>query len=371
MSFLEKLWYYCPKPVKRGAHYFGMARRSSRLVITIASLSALVILVGVLTSLSVGRPGTIAETLTTKQVQWEFEKPSFSPDRALWVASSDEVLVRNSFENDKINVTFIVCPLGFILTDPVYDGSSDVALNANLTATVVGGYLENVRLTFNESHASSQVQLLGLLFYGPHAPVHATLSNLTVTDAACLGFRETLLAGNVKAYVNAADVNSSLEVMIDTGPTDWVLKAPANVSEQLDVSAEVTYFNGTDHVSVLLPTVLRMIPDAGNTFEEAQAITVGNYSGAVSNYWDPVDCYKIWLNKGQKVTISTAVCRLGANVSLLDPVGKMMGSVQSTWSLDPKVLNKIEWTVDSEGYSNIQVSATDDQGIYRLNIAAT
>ena len=316
-------------------------------------------------------PTLVTATSTSQQAKWEFEKPSFSPDRALWVASSDEVLVRNSYEDDKINVTFIVCPLGFVLTDELHDYSSEVVLNANLTASVTGGYLENVRLTFNESYASSQVQLLGLLFYGPHAPVHATLNNLTVTDAACLGFHETLLKGDAKAYVTAVDANSSREVMIDTGPTDWVLKAPVNVSEQLDVSAEVTYFNGTNHVSVMLPTVLRMISDAGSTFEDARTIIAGSYTGAVSNYWDPVDCYKIWLNKGQKVTISTAVCRLGANVSLLDPFGKLMGSVQSTWSLEPKVLDNIEWTAESEGYWYIQVSATEDQGLYRLSVGLT
>ena len=370
MSIIEKLWYYCPKPVKRGAHYFGMARHSSRLIITLASLSVVVILIGAFTSLSLGGPATIAQTLTTKQVQWEFEKPSFSPDRALWLDSPDEVLVRNSYETDKINVTSVVCPLGFLFTDPFYGGSS-VALNVNLTASVAGGYLENVRLTFNESYASSEVRLLALVAYGAHVPGHATVGNLTVTDAACLGFRETLLNGDTKAYVNAADVNSSREVMIDTGVTDWVLMAPANVSEQLEVSAQVTYFSGTDHVSVVLPTVLSMIPDAGNTLEDARAITAGSYAGTVSINWDPVDCYKIWLNKGQNVTISTVVCRLGANVSLLDPGGKSMGSVQSTWSLEPEVLDRIGWTVESEGYWYIQVSTTDDQGLYRLSVSVT
>lgn len=317
-----------------------------------------------------GDPTLVAATSTSQQVQWEFERPSFSPDRALWLVSPHEVLERNSYENDKVNVTFIVSPLGFILTDPVYDGSSDVALNANLTASVSGGYLEYVRLTFNESYVSSQVRLLGLL-YSMQAPEHATLSNLTVTDAACLGFRETLLKGDVKAYINAVGANSSREVMIDTGPTAWILKAPANVSQQLEVSAEVTYFNGTNHISVVLPTVLRMIPDAGNTFEDARTITAGSYSGTVSNNWDPVDCYKIWLNKGQKVTISTTVSRLGANVSLYDPLGRLMGSVQSTWGLEPKVSNRIECTVQSDGYWYVQVSATDDQGLYRLNVGLT
>ncbi len=341
-----------------------------RVLVTLSIVLPVIFIFAIKSPGLTGDPTLVAATSTSQPVQWEFEKPVFSPDRALWVASSDEVLVRNSFENGKINVTFIVCPLGFILTNPVYDGSSELALNANLTASVVGGYLENVRLTFNVSYASSQVRLQGL-FYGPHAPVHATLSNLTVTDAACLGFRETLLKGDVKAYIAAVDANSSREVMIDTGPTAWILKAPVNVSEQLDVSAEVTYFNGTNHVSVVLPTVLRMISDAGSTFEDARTIIAGSYTGAVSNYWDPVNCYKIWLNKGQKVTISTAVCRLGANVSLLDPFGKLMGSVQSTWSLEPKVLDNIEWTVESEGYRYIQVSATDDQGLYRLTVGLT
>lgn len=341
--------------------------RHWRFLVSFSIILPVLLIIAVKSPALTGDPTMVTATWTAPQVQWEFEKPSFSPDRALWLISPDEVLVRNSYENDEINVTFIVSPLGFVLTYPVYDGSSFVALNANLTASVTTGYLENVHLTFSESYAPSQVQLVGLL-YSPQAPVHATMRNLNVTDAACLWYREILLKGDVRAYINAVGVDSPREVMIDTGPTGWILKAPANATQQLEVTVEVTYFNGTNHVRVVLPTSLRMNPDVGNTFEDAQTITAGNYTGTVSHNWDPTDCFKIFLNRGQKVTISTAACRLGANVSLYDPLGKLVDRVQSTWSLEPTALDKIEWTVQSDGYWFVQVSATVDQGLYRLNV---
>jgi hypothetical protein len=337
-------------------------------------LLSMIIPIGILTGLKVAGIGGPAQVETTvlSPVTWHFEKPSFSPGMDLWVVSPNEALVRNSFENNEINATFIVCPLSFDVIRADFDNSPLIVLDANLTTSVTDGYLENVLLTFNESYAPSQVRMDALLWFGPQRPDHATLSNLTLTDAACHDFRETLLAGDLKAYANAVGVNSPREVAFGLGPTLWILNAPANLSQELDITAQVTYFNGTNHVNVVLPAVLRMTAEVGETLAEAQTITAGSYSGTVADFRDLVDYYKIWLQHGQEVTISTGLRRLAANVSLLDPLGKLVGSVESTTvSNEPKVLDNIEYTVQSDGYWYIRISAIYDSGFYRLIVRVT
>lgn len=309
-----------------------------------------------------GRVAEISETLTLPSVEWEFEKPSFSPDRPLWLSDPNEVLVRNSYLNEGVNITFTVNPNSYQLVNEFYDYSPVIVLNVNVTASVSEGSVEAVRIVFQEANEASKVRLMGVL-----GPLYVTWGNLTGTNQACLWYREWLLNSTVRAFVEAEGVGHPKGVLFDT-MTAWILKVPDNVGQQLQVSAEVTYFDGTKYFRVVLPTVLRLVADAGDALEAARTISAGNCAGSVSCALDPADWYRIWLNESERVRISTVVCRVGANVTLYDSHAEQRANAWSSLSLQPKLLGEIAYTADVEGYCYIRVLSTDDQGLYRLTV---
>lgn len=314
-----------------------------------------------------GEPATIAETITREPVTWEFEKCFRSTDWPLWFYSPDEVYVNNSYTEGSTLTTFAVIPFKYGVNYAEYEGSSVFRFSLNATATITDGFIEDMRIVFKEDYNESWVRL---------DPYFYEWGNLTLRDWAYRFYGESKLENTQKAFIDAYGEDHPREAAFHAGLFEWILKAPENVSQQLEITAEVTYFNGTSYVKVVLPILIRMIADIGNTFETARTINPGNYTASLSAYDDDVDCYKTWLAKNQKITIMAVLRSVGINLTLYDvneePRTSVAGFPEFTpynaYSDDPKPLEEITYTADVEGYWYIKVAGIFDEGIYLLTV---
>lgn len=313
-------------------------------------------------------PAAIAETTTLDSTEWEFEKCSASTDYPLWFKSPDETYVNNTYTNGFASITHTVVSAKYIVNFGDYGGSSFFSIGVNLTASVTEGFLETVRVVFSEDYDVSEVCLFGA--YPRLYPYFYKWENLTIEDWAYCFYGKSRLEGSEKAFITAVGRDRPKEVLFSARAVHWILRAPENVSQQLEITAEVTYFNGTGHVKIVLPTLISLIADVGDTFEDARKITAGSYIASISSFHDPVDCYRIWLAKDLKIGITAVLRDSSVNLTLYDVNGEPKTSVTSgrNYSRDPVPMDEITYTTDMEGYWYIKVQSIFDQGIYKLTV---
>lgn len=338
-----------------------------------ALLLSIIVPVGLLTAWRIMQlqnelPPENIETVTLDPVVWEFEKCFRTTDYPLWFNSSDEAHVNNTYRNGFASITHTIIPAQYIVNFGDYEGSSFFSIGVNLTASVTEGFLENIRIVFSEGYNVSQVWL-----GATSIPSFVTWGNLTRKDWACGFYREWLLEGDVKAFVETEVENHSREVLFSTWGVHWILRAPENISQQLEIAAEVTYFNGTSHVKVVLPILVRLMEDVGDTLEDARTIDAGIYRGYLSAFlrdYD-VDCYGMWLLKGQTVRLRMAFRQVSdVNLTLYDPGRNPKASVSSAryYDDDTHFTEELARTIDADGYWHIKLSAGFDNGIYLLTV---
>ena len=146
----------------------------------------------------------------------------------------------------------------------------------------------------------------------------------------------------------------------------------SNVSHQLTVSSEITYYNGTVYKRVVLLIVLQVIADAGGSFETARTIGFGNHTAFIHFVDDPKDYYKIWLNEGQMVSIMLSIQEpnpgLYLHLYLYSPDGNPVASSSST---KPNSTEQITYTINQPGSWYIQVlDPYAGHTLYTLSIKA-
>jgi hypothetical protein len=306
-------------------------------------------------------PATITETTTLEPVKWEFEKSFGSTLYPLWFSNPEEAYITNSYRHGSSSITFTVHPWAYAVYFTI-DGSSVVRMGLNITASVLEGFVESVRIVFKEAYNESRIEYDAPSYY-------FKCGNLTIKDWADYNYWWWKLEDE-KAFIETCGIDHPKEVFFNTDVVDWVLKAPENVSQQLNVTAEVTYFNGTSYVKVVLPTLLSLVADVGGTFESAREITEGNYTANINAYWDTSDCYKIWLTRGQKLDVQTVLRGAGVNLTLYSPDEKARASIalERNYDVEPKPLGEITYTIDDEGYWYVRISAIFDYGTYNLKV---
>jgi len=228
-----------------------------------------------------------------------------------------------------------------------------------------------MRIVFSEDYNRSHIDLPR----DPGSnPYFYKRENLTIVNWADSIDIEEKLKGDQKAFIEAIGKNNPKRVLFSSNWIRWILEAPENFSQQLEIAAEVTYFNGTGYVKVALPILINLIADIGNTFEDSKAISAGSYRGYLSAFNrtdDPVDCYRIQLLKGQTVRVGAAFRQMGyVNLTLYDPTGNSRAYTSSGEFYDdaPHFLQELVYEVDADGYWFIKISAASDNGIYLLNV---
>jgi len=129
-------------------------------------------------------------------------------------------------------------------------------------------------------------------------------------------------------------------------------------------SATITYHNGTAYRKAIVPLIIKVTDEVGDSFEEAWLIEAGERLGALSGA-DPHDFYTINLKKGQKVTI-TLIPPQNADFNL-----HLYNSQYKEIANSTKGLNQpetISYTVEETGIYYIKVDWLAWNGIYKLKI---
>jgi len=252
-----------------------------------------------------------------------------------------------------VSAIFAATPRKYSVNNAEYDGSSVLHIILNLTVSISEGFIENIRISFCEDYDKSQLRLI----YPLSNPYFYTWKNLTLKNYAHCFYNTQLLNGDLKAFIEAQGTNNPAEALFNSCGIDWILKASENISQQLKITAEITYFNATNYVKAVLPILIRLVGDVGNSFETARTIEPGNYIANIDYVWDPMDFYGIWLVEGQKIRIQTILRGPGLNLTLYNPDEKVRASLASEryYDYELKSLNDLTYTVDVEGCWYIKV----------------
>jgi hypothetical protein len=305
-------------------------------------------------------------TLTLAPADWEFEK--CVENTPLWFNSPDDEFVENSFSDMIADVTFRASPRYYSISNDY--GLPIMGVRVNVTASVNEGYVENVSIIFSDPLDMSDICFFG--GYRSLLPEFFEWKNLTIDGWAYSFSGEAGLEGDLKAFLKATCRNQSRTVSFGASAVHWILRAPANVSQQLEMAAEVTYFNGTASVKVVLPICARLLADAGNTFETARTVTAGTYKGYLSEFRDTVDFYRLWLSKDQTVKVETMLRHVDCvNLTLYDQDENPKAGVLSGRYYDDVAhsMEELNYTASMDGFWYLKILAGHDMGIYQMVIS--
>jgi hypothetical protein len=305
-------------------------------------------------------PPTIAETITREPVTWEFEKCSRSTDYPLWFRNPNNTYASSFYSDGLVSIIYIIVPDRYWVAHSIY-GSSVVPIWSNLTVSTKAGFIESLRITFNETYESSEVKLWTT---EPNNIVDK-MENISVTKWVYSFSGDWDHGEYEKAIIEAVGENEPRSIMFNL-PIEWILNAQQNVSQQLEIATEVTYFNGTNYVKVVLPILIKLIADVGNTFETSKTITAGNYRGYLSAFGEDItDCYRISLLKNQTVKLNVALRGVEINLTLYDPEENPRASISSGryYDTDPHFTEELTYDIDADGYWYIKLQAGYDNGI--------
>jgi len=295
------------------------------------------------------------ETTTLEHVTWRMERP-------LGDMEFDEKINVNYLFDDMLSMDVNV----FIHVFSEAWGFLDVdnlifSLSLNLTSTQK--HVSSIKITYEPITFNST------LFIGRNDCEIEKL-NVTIKEMRNTGEYED------RAYVAFNVLNVPCYLKTQCYWAFWNDNTK-NYEHMLQIILEVVYFNGTVYKKAVVPIVLWMGPDAGETFETALTITPGVSLGSLHWQLDPTDFYKVMLMEGKIINVSLTPTKLCSDCDLyiFDPNGQLRAS--SCTPGDPvsclPLTEHITFTADSTGYwyIKIQKSSSVLQNPYLLNITTS
>jgi hypothetical protein len=308
---------------------------------------AIIIIVSVilLTGFTLMHETQTPETVMGEAVTWEIERPT-----DIW---GPKETVENAYMDDG-------CSLLFDILIDLYSDAR-VSMVAKVEANVSNGYIRELCVSFNENYNLSQINLW-------EPPDIATESeNLRTGKVVDWSDGKGGLGESLKGYVEAVGVNKPNYVYCRVG-VDWFLRSSQNQSHSMEASLQLIYNNGTTLKEAVLPIVLKLASDAGDTLETAKEIGLGNYTGWHDILIDPEDFYKVWIDEGKTVKIQ---------LSQKTPLGTILDLYLYNTSRDlvasscSKIRNhteEITYTINQTGWWYIHVvNADSGRGLYTLS----
>jgi len=292
------------------------------------------------------------EGITAEAVTWEIERPSEMLDI--------HQVAENIYTNEEASFNLTVYVDDYDENCQDYGGADFINMNVSVAAEVGNGFVKNVNITFYNDTQPSQVRwanwyrLNGRLYYT------GQFENLSVADYS--QYRES--EQYMKASTNLEGINKPSAVYFNA-PIHWILRTENDKSHQITVASEITYNNGTAYKRVVLPIMLRVIADAGDSFETARTISFGNHTAFIDWGDDPEDYYRIRLNKDQVISIQLSMPKPSAglylDLYLYSPDGNL---VANSTSRKPDSIEQITYTINQSG--NWYVRVLDPYAGYTL-----
>lgn len=298
------------------------------------------------------------EGITAETVTWEIERPS--------VLLAIHQVAENIYTNEEASLNLTVYVDGYDEEDWMYGSDDTFTLSVSVSAKVGNGFVKNVNITFYNDTQPSQVEWVNWYELNGQAHYRGQFENLSVADYS--QYRES--EQYMKASTNLEGVNKPSVVYFNSY-LFWILRTANDKSHQITVASEITYYNGTAYKRVVLPMMLRVIADAGDSFETARTISFGNHTGFIHWGDDPEDYYKIWLNQNQVVSMQLSMPEprgLYLDLYLYSPDGSL---VANSSSRKPDSIEQITYTLNQSGNWYIQVSNPPSAfTLYTLSIEA-
>jgi len=154
--------------------------------------------------------------------------------------------------------------------------------------------------------------------------------------------------------------------------SDWVFGDPNNENHQLNVALEATYYNGAAYRKIILPIQFHIWVDAGNNFESAKQIDVGNYTAFLGigtpfpGCDDLEDYYRLRVEEDKNIHVQiTHQTNIDFNLYLYDPNENLLAS---SCSRPPEVMESIFLTAEASGWYYIRVTVVLGSGMYTLKV---
>lgn len=298
---------------------------------------------------------TITETTTLDVVRWSSEQ--------IFCLINIGDMVKSQYDNGEISIVHSMDIYDYNDENwGGYFGSATLSTSVNLTATVKNGFVSKVYVSFREDYENSTVGL------------RLEKSLIKLENLSLINYGHWL-DGNVKAFFDASNANSSSSVYLRL-PAYWLLGRinKVNQTRLLEVTYEVTYFNGTTYKKIVQPFHLVMYPEDNDSFDTADAVTPGDYGmdpllclGGI----DSQDFYKIYLDNGEIIRVTMTPPRGSGDfdLNLYSPTDRNIPVASSTQRGD--VAESIDYNADTTGWWFIEVRYVGGLGFYTFTLTTS
>jgi hypothetical protein len=179
------------------------------------------------------------ETITLEAIKWEFTRPNQTVDIFY--------VVEAFYNNDGLTASpeihiwdYVDRPYGGYYYDSLY-----MEIRTNATVAISNGFVENVYITLHKDNQSS----IGLAIARKLDYDAENLSLIDFSGASTWGS---------KAYFNLKGMGQPRSAYFSAGAF-WLLPTPNSQTHWLNVSFELTYYNGTAYKKVIQPFQLNVI----------------------------------------------------------------------------------------------------------------
>lgn len=286
------------------------------------------------------------ETITAEPVSWEMDRPRKT------VEFVDE-RIENALSNDEASVGIGVQIHGYrddTLSDP-YEGRDGIRFSVYVNATLKPGFTSSFEIRFYPIDSEAFVDV---------TPEFQVRHNVTVMRMKHIG------TNTKEAYISATTTNSSSYLRVQPY---WVFQDQNIKGHQLKVVLEFTYRNTSIYRKIMLPILLEMVPDVGNTFDTAKNIAAGEYRGCLDSI-DYIDIYAITLQEGRSIYITLEPPKdANYNLYLYNPKQDMVTNSTQTGNTLETVIS----TTSRTGIYYIKVKhewwiGHKSRGVYTLEI---
>jgi len=298
----------------------------------------------------------VSETIVLDTLKWEVERPASLYD--VW----DKIEGRYGDEDITILQHFLATSYDY--SDICYRSPS-FRLEANVTATVKIGYVESVSVVFRENNESALIDI------GPDWPYNTKVENLSIIGVEDL---------KSEAFINMSGTDRPSSISF-WSEIYWALYSAYNQTHQLDITSEITYYNGTVFKKIVQPFQLKLVADDNNSFDTAQEIHEGIYERLFIGppvVADERDYYKIYADVGHRIkVVANATQWLPHNAMPLpsNPIPYFAlrlynpGRNQVFRSQYANYTQTVDFIADSAGYWFIEVRIDGGYGFYFLEVS--
>lgn len=312
----------------------GIRKRKILVLLSIMIIVPVILLTG----FTLMRETQTPETVMGETVTWEIERPD-----VIWGPMYETV--ENTYMDDNCSILFDVLIPGYTEGPERYGASDFLLIGVEVEANVSEGFVDGLRVSFSENYNWSQVNILEEPAYDNRAENLETRNVVDYVDGTG-GVGESL-----KGYVEAVGVNKPSNVYYLTW-VDWILRSPENQSHSMEISLQLTYNNGTVLKEAVLPIILKLSEDAGDTLETAKEIGFGNYTGWIRITTDPEDFFKVWMEEGKTVNIQLSPKPYLGKILELHFYNTSRDLVASACS---EIQEEITYTINQSGWWYIRV----------------